>query len=89
MNKHAQNLRAMLTLLPPAVDNVYRDKIYEAAVEIDRLDADATRYKWLRARNLDSIDKGGVFVGQTPHNVVINGEDMDRTIDLAMAGESA
>jgi hypothetical protein len=37
-NKYAKNLRTMLALLPVEVCHVYRDIIYEAAAEIDRLD---------------------------------------------------
>lgn len=45
---------------------------------------DAARYRWLRARDLETISKGGVFAGMTPTNVVINGVDLDRAIDDAM-----
>lgn len=44
MNKHAQNLRAMLALLPVEVCHVYRDTIYDAAAEIDRLDAELAKH---------------------------------------------
>lgn len=43
------------------------------------------RYKWLRSRDVDTIRQGGVFAGVTPDNLVINGEDLDRHIDAAMA----
>ncbi len=33
----------------------------------------AARYEWLRSRNLDSLQQGGVFAGKTPDNVVLNG----------------
>ncbi len=45
--------------------------------------ADAERYRWLRARDLDTIHKGGVFAGMTPDNVVLNGEDLDNAVDVA------
>jgi hypothetical protein len=45
---------------------------------------DAERYRWLRRRDLDAIDAGGVFAGQTPQNLVLNGEDLDRAVDAAM-----
>lgn len=48
---------------------------------------DAARYRWLRGRNLDAISAGGVFAGMTPANVVLNGKDMDASIDAAMAKE--
>lgn len=43
------------------------------------------RYRFLRARDLDTIDKGGVFAGMTPQNLVLNGEELDAAIDAAMA----
>ncbi|WP_201274069.1 hypothetical protein [Microvirga brassicacearum] len=46
---------------------------------------DAARYRFLRSRDLDTIDKGGVFAGRTPENTVLNGEDLDRAVDAAMA----
>jgi hypothetical protein len=52
---------------------------------------DAARYRWLRARDLDTIDKGGVFAGLTTGmgygGKVLNGEDLDRAIDTAIACE--
>jgi len=42
---------------------------------------DADRYRWLRARDLETIGRGGVFAGQTPENVILNGEDLDQYID--------
>lgn len=52
--------------------------------ENNQLCKDAERYRWLRKRDLDTISVGGVFVGMTPDNVVINGEDLDAAIDAAM-----
>lgn len=49
----------------------------------------ANRYLWLRARDLDTITVGGVFAGATPDNVVLNGEDLDLAIDVAMGLEQA
>lgn len=46
---------------------------------------DARRYRWLRERDLETIDKGGVFAGITPQNMVINLEDLDQHIDEAMS----
>lgn len=48
-------------------------------------DRDAARYRWLRMRNPDAIEAGGVFAGLTPDNVVLTGEDLDQAIDAAMA----
>jgi hypothetical protein len=45
---------------------------------------DARRYRWLRSRNLDAINEGGIFAGKTPDNVILNGVDLDREIDVAM-----
>ena len=42
---------------------------------------DALRYRWLRGRDLDQIGQGGIFVGQTPRNVVLTGEDLDHAVD--------
>ncbi len=55
-----------------------------AADEIERLRADADRYNWLRTRDLDTINQGGVFAGMTPENVILNEDDLDRAIDAAM-----
>jgi len=49
---------------------------------------DAARYRWLRARDLETIHGGGVFAGMTPKNVVLNGDDLDREIDAAMQEEA-
>lgn len=58
---------------------------YTRADDQDALARDAARYRWLRDRDLDTIDKGGVFAGRTPDNVVLNGEDLDRAVDWGMA----
>ncbi len=55
--------------------------------ELATRNADADRYRWLRERPLDSICKGGLFVGMTPSNVVINGDDLDAAIDASIAAE--
>ncbi|RUT30850.1 hypothetical protein WG29040_23205 [Pseudomonas sp. PAMC 29040] len=46
---------------------------------------DAARYRWLRGRDLDTIQQGGVFAGQTPRNVVLNGDDLDMAVDVEIA----
>lgn len=58
---------------------------YTRADDQDALARDAARYRWLRERDLDAIDKGGVFAGSTPDNVVLSGEDLDRAVDWGMA----
>ena len=47
---------------------------------------DAVRYRKLRAVDINTIHKGGVFAGLTPDNVVINGEDLDIAVDLLLDG---
>ena len=44
----------------------------------------AMRYAYLRSRDLNAIHDGGVFAGMTPSNVVLNGDDLDAEIDIAM-----
>lgn len=44
----------------------------------------AVNYAFLRAQSLDSVECGGVFVGKTPDNVVLNGEDLDLAVRAAM-----
>ncbi|WP_053130875.1 hypothetical protein [Pseudomonas sp. MIACH] len=48
---------------------------------------DVERYRWLRDRPLNTIHLGGVFAGKTPQNVVLNGEDLDQSIDAAIQSE--
>lgn len=49
------------------------------------MERDAARYRWLRERDLETIKLGGVFAGLTPDNMVLNGEDLDDAIDSAMS----
>ena len=56
--------------------------------ENEALRKDAERYRWLRSRDLDAIDKGGVFAGMTPRNVVLNEEHLDAAIDAALKEQS-
>lgn len=51
--------------------------------DLQQTELDAGRYRWLRTRDLDTIGAGGVFVGLTPQNTVLNGEDLDRAVDQA------
>ena len=48
------------------------------------LERDAARYRWLRSRDVSSIQRGGVFAGMTPQNVVLSEADLDRAVDKAM-----
>lgn len=45
---------------------------------------DAARYRFLRNRDLETITQGGVFAGMTPDNYILNGEDLDQAVDVAM-----
>lgn len=60
-------------------------RIERLEAEIEALRLDAERYRWLRERDVETIHLGGVFAGITPDNLVINGEDLDRHIDAAIA----
>lgn len=51
----------------------------------ERLWQDAERYRYLRERDLEAIEKGGVFAGSTPANIVMNGIDLDEAVDKALA----
>jgi len=53
------------------------------------MEKDIQRYHWLRTRNLDTINDGGIFAGQTPQNIVLNGDDLDQAIDAAIAAQRA
>lgn len=61
------------------------DRLATADERANLLARDAARYRWLRERDLNSISAGGVFVGRTPQNVVLNGEDLDQAIDAKLA----
>lgn len=51
------------------------------AISAETVHAYAIRYAVLRAAPIDAIHAGGVFAGQTPQNVVLNGDDLDAAID--------
>ncbi|BBF92387.1 hypothetical protein [Blastochloris tepida] len=77
----------------PAGDALYR--LYAIAFTLSVLlpeiaaDArDAARYRWLRERDLETIDKGGVFIGAVPENLVLNLEEADQIIDAAREAEA-
>ena len=53
-------------------------------VAADQDQIDAARYRWLRGRNLNAIHQGGLFVGLTPQNLVLNGKDLNDAMDRAM-----
>jgi hypothetical protein len=62
----------------------WREEARINLVLLGKAEKDAQRYRWLRNRDLNAIDKGGLFVGMTPENIVLNGEDLDKAIDVAM-----
>ena len=55
---------------------------------IKQLRLDAERYRYLRDRDLDTIEEGGLFAGMTPDNVVLNGGDLDQEIDKAITAKN-
>jgi hypothetical protein len=63
-------------------------RLAELERENEALRKDAERYRWLRSRDLDTIDKGGVFAGMTPRNIVLNEEHLDTAIDAALKEQS-
>lgn len=64
---------------------VCRTELMELDIEeLEPLYQDAMRYRWLRERDVNAIQQGGIFVGITPINVVINGKDLDTAIDDAI-----
>jgi hypothetical protein len=71
--RHVQELNAYIGDLEAACDSMRKND---------------QRYRWLRKRNLETVHQGGVFVGLTPHNLVLNGEDMDKAVDAAMRKEN-
>jgi hypothetical protein len=64
------------------------DLCLDPAMGVGRDTRDAARYRYLRSRDLDAIHTGGVFIGETPQNYVINGEHADAAIDAAMSDEA-
>lgn len=59
----------------------------EVLPALDKAIKDAERYRWLRDRDLNTIQSGGVFIGDTPRNVVLSGADADAAVDSAIALE--
>lgn len=64
--------------------DMWKSQVGRQAKKLAALRKNADRYQWLRERDLNSIHDGGVFAGQTPRNVVMNGEDLDNAIDVAL-----
>ncbi len=70
---------------PTNLDNNGTASGSQQGAECD-VERDAARYRWLRARDLDTIQQGGVFAGLTPDNMILNGADLDEAVDAAMGG---
>ncbi len=69
--------------------SIFCDNCKENDCEIS-LDGDCNmirayrRYVYLRNADIDAVEKGGIFAGKTPDNIVINGDDLDIEINNAM-----
>lgn len=75
--------------LPEGTEDWVIDVMNECATEASTENTtarDAARYRYLRERDLETINQGGVFAGMTPENVVLNGEDLDQACDAGLAG---
>lgn len=57
----------------------------ERFVRIESVLRDAQRYAFLRGRDLETINRGGIFAGKTPDNMILNGKDLDDAIDAAIS----
>ncbi|MCF5059094.1 hypothetical protein GIW54_21600 [Pseudomonas proteolytica] len=64
--------------------DMWKGQVERQAEELTALRKAAERYEWLRRRDLETVHAGGVFAGLTPHNVVLNGVDLDIAIDAAL-----
>jgi hypothetical protein len=79
-------VRETLEVTAPGLTDRTRAAIAGAvARRLAPLAEDAERYRWLRARDVDSIETGGVFIGVTPANFVITGDDADQHVDAGRA----
>jgi hypothetical protein len=66
------------------VSDQEEQRLHAFLAECEKSKHDAARYQWLRNRDLETVAEGGIFIGVTPENVVINGEDADAYIDAHM-----
>lgn len=48
---------------------------------------DAARYRWIRNRDENTIENGGIFAGQTPQNLILTKQDLDKAIDAEMSAD--
>ena len=53
--------------------------------KLEAAEKDAKRYRYLRGRDLDTINNGGVFAGITPDNFILTGDDLDEAVDKALS----
>lgn len=65
-----------------------RSNVEDSQKQIDRLSRDAERYQYLRSKSLETINEGGVFAGMTPENLILNGTDLDESIDNEIVDEA-
>jgi hypothetical protein len=78
---YADLARSILKLLEPEAQLAE----VTAPDGLEGLRKDAARYQYLRSRDLETIKSGGIFAGRAPENVVVNLEDLDTSIDAALA----
>lgn len=71
------------------IQTAAKERMRWLSVQRFLLSADAARYRFLRRQPLDAIHAGGVFAGQTPENLALNGEELDEMIDAAIEKELA
>lgn len=83
--REKENVTALC--ISPACGNGCSD--CNCALTLEQVAQYARRYAYLRDRDLDAIVDGGVFAGQVPENVVLNGDDLDAAIDAAMLTPNA
>ena len=64
---------------------VAKSAIENLQANLKENEKDATRYNWLRSRELETIKNGGVFAVMSPANIVLNGGSLDEAIDFAIS----
>lgn len=68
----------------PTLAEEWGPEVAELCKQTGDTEQNAARYRWLRERDLDTISQGGVFAGQMPEKMALNGEDLDQAVDEAM-----
>jgi len=74
-----------VSALSAEVTKAMLDDTLEFHPQREKDEKDAARYRFLRSRDLECINDGGVFAGMTPENLLLNGSDLDESIDAAIA----